>query len=62
MSDDDPYDYLDDEDDEPDNFGFECPAFWVGDESTGGWYCPMQGSEDCDWDCPGPPDPLGDGP
>lgn len=55
MSNDDPYDYLDDEDDPEEDEGFECAAFWVGDEKTGGWYCPIAGTEDCDWDCPGHP-------
>lgn len=55
MSEQDPYDYLDDEDDEPEEFGFECAAFWVGGEKDGYWHCPMAGTEDCDWDCPGHP-------
>jgi hypothetical protein len=45
---DDPYDYIDDEDDEPEEFGFECAAYIV----NGRWYCPIAGTEDCDWDCP----------
>ena len=52
MTPDDPYDYLDDEDDPEEEEGFQCAAFWVGDEKTGGWYCPIAGTEDCDWECP----------
>lgn len=54
---DDPYDYLDDKDDEPEEFGFECAAYWIEGKGGGAghWYCPIQGTEDCDWDCPGLP-------
>lgn len=26
---------------------FDCPAFWEGS----GWFCPKQGSKECDWEC-----------
>jgi hypothetical protein len=37
-------------DDDPDgeDFEFDCPRFWTPE----GWFCPAQGSEDCDWECP----------
>lgn len=28
-------------------FEFDCSAFWDGT----GWFCPMQGTEECDWEC-----------
>lgn len=44
--------YLDHDDDGLDadgNHVFECAAFPV---EGGGLYCPLQGSEECDWECP----------
>lgn len=35
--------------DEDGNFTFECAAFMV----DGRLYCPIAGTEECDWDCPG---------
>lgn len=29
---------------------FECAAYLVG----GRRYCPIAGTEECDWECPGP--------
>lgn len=43
---DDPYDDLDDEYD-PEGPAFECAGFYDG----GKFYCPMWGSEECDWEC-----------
>jgi hypothetical protein len=53
----DPYDYLDDEDAEPEELGFQCEAYWVEGKSEGAgyWHCPIAGTEDCDWHCPGHP-------
>lgn len=34
--------------DEDGNPPFECARFWIKGE---GWYCPMAGSEECDWEC-----------
>lgn len=34
---------------DPDDEDFDCPRFWIEGE---GWFCPAQGSEDCDWECP----------
>jgi hypothetical protein len=51
--DDDRYDpRIDDQDDgldENGNFKFECPRYFIKGE---GWYCPLIGTEECDWDCP----------
>ena len=46
----DPYDEIDDDPDfDPENpFPFECAGF---DDGTG-FYCPLWGSEECDWECP----------
>jgi hypothetical protein len=42
------YPYDDDEpDDDGEDFGFECAAYWTGSE----WHCPLAGTEDCDWEC-----------
>lgn len=30
------------------NFGFECAGF----DDGSGFYCPLWGSEECDWECP----------
>ena len=47
------YDHLDYEQDdgldEDGNIPFECARFWIKGE---GWYCPMAGTEECDWECP----------
>lgn len=47
-------DYHDDLDDDGEDMAFDCPRWWVPDafDGKGGWYCPAQGSEDCDWECP----------
>ena len=46
---DDPSRNHDDSLDENGNFKFECARFWIKSE---GWYCPMAGTEECDWECP----------
>lgn len=43
----DDYDF-DDEDFDPEGPAFECAGFNDGT----GFYCPLWGSEECDWDCP----------
>jgi hypothetical protein len=43
--DDDQHDGLD----EDGNIPFECSRYWIKGE---GWYCPMAGTEECDWECP----------
>lgn len=49
MSEPDDYDPINyDDDDEPEETDFQCAAFLV----DGKWYCPIAGTEDCDWDCP----------
>lgn len=30
-------------------FEFECAGFW---EADGSFYCPLWGTEECDWECP----------
>ena len=44
-----PYDdHIDDcVDDDPDEWKFECAAYWTGTD----WHCPLAGTEDCDWEC-----------
>lgn len=42
------YDDRDDFADDGEDMAFDCPAFWTPE----GWYCPAQGSEECDWECP----------
>lgn len=37
--------------DDDGNFPFDCPRFWVSGKG-GGWYCPLAGTEECDWECP----------
>jgi hypothetical protein len=37
--------------DEDGNIKFECARFWIAGKG-GGWFCPLQGSEECDWECP----------
>jgi hypothetical protein len=43
--------HCDDEDyvDPDDEDDFDCGRYWIKGE---GWFCPKQGSEECDWDCP----------
>ena len=36
--------------DDDGNFPFDCPRFWVSGKG-GGWYCPLAGTEECDWEC-----------
>lgn len=45
-----PRDDFDDDPDDDDGYGFafECAGFMDGDR----FYCPMWGSEECDWECP----------
>lgn len=38
----------DDDDRDPEGPSFECAGF---NDSTG-FYCPLWGSEECDWECP----------
>ncbi|MBP8235634.1 MAG: hypothetical protein KAY22_25400 [Rhizorhabdus sp.] len=40
--------YDDDDDDDPEGLAFECAGFNDGT----GFYCPLWGSEECDWECP----------
>ena len=42
-------DYDDFEDDEDCEFDFECAGFF---EENGRFYCPLWGTEECDWECP----------
>lgn len=44
----DDYEYDDSEQDDGGEPEFDCPRFWTLE----GWFCPAQGSEDCDWECP----------
>jgi hypothetical protein len=37
-----------DDDDDPEGPAFECHGFNDGS----GFYCPLWGSEECDWECP----------
>jgi hypothetical protein len=37
-----------DDDEEDVEITFDCPAFLDG----GHMYCPLAGTEDCDWECP----------
>ena len=43
----------DDCDDDPDDdgygFAFECAGYYPDGKT---FYCPMWGSEECDWECP----------
>lgn len=49
----DNYDIYDDEGHEGEDdgeFDFDCPAYYPpGSKAI---YCPLQGSEDCEWECP----------
>lgn len=43
----------DDMDFDPDEFDPEGPAFECAGYNDGsGFYCPLWGSEECDWECP----------
>lgn len=42
------YHFGPDDDQDEDTNEFDCPPFWTPE----GWFCPAQGSEDCDWECP----------
>lgn len=43
--------YDDDEEDcDPEGPAFECAGYYP--EPAGEFYCPLWGSEDCDWECP----------
>ena len=48
-------DFDETDDDLEDEFGFDCAAFWIDDA----WFCPILGTEECDWECPGLPDEDG---
>lgn len=39
---------LDDDDFDPEGPSFECAGFNDGT----GFYCPLWGTEECDWECP----------
>ena len=39
---------MDEDEDEYVEPEFECAEYWTGSE----WYCPLAGTEECDWDCP----------
>ena len=42
-------DYDDDPDDDGYGFAFECAGYYRNGKT---FYCPMWGSEECDWECP----------
>ena len=44
-------DHYDDDGDEydPEGPAFECAGYYRNDKT---FYCPMWGSEECDWECP----------
>lgn len=44
----DEMDRFDEEDIDPEGPEFECAGFNDGS----GFYCPLWGSEECDWECP----------
>ncbi len=46
-----PDDFYDDDDEEydPEGPAFECAGFY---DDLGQFYCPLWGSEECDWECP----------
>lgn len=39
-----------DDDADPEDLGFECAGYYP--EPAGEFYCPLWGSEECDWECP----------
>lgn len=41
-------DFDDDDDFDPEGPAFECAGF----DDGSGFYCPLWGSEECDWECP----------
>jgi len=43
------YDYDDPDDEGGYEFEFECAGFY---DDSGKFYCPMWGTEECDWECP----------
>jgi len=45
---DDNWDEFDPDEDDGEDLEFDCPRFLTSE----GWYCPAQGSEGCDWECP----------
>jgi len=45
----DDLDYEDDDGD-PEGPAFDCAGYYP--EPAGEFYCPMWGSEECDWECP----------
>lgn len=52
------FDFGDDDGlDEDGNIPFECSAYWISGsrQKKGYWHCPLAGSEECDWECPGHP-------
>ena len=44
----DDYDF--DNEPEDDEFGFDCAGYYP--EPAGEFYCPLWGTEECDWECP----------
>lgn len=44
----DEMDRFDDDDFDPEGPAFECAGY---DDGTG-FYCPLWGTEECDWECP----------
>mgnify|MGYP003426348881 CR=1 FL=1 len=45
----DTFEYDEPDDDEEDGCAFECAGFT---DMLGEFYCPMWGTEECDWECP----------
>lgn len=39
-----------DDDFDPEGPAFECAGYYP--DSAGEFYCPLWGSEECDWECP----------
>lgn len=46
----DDYDDFDDEEYDPEGPAFECAGYYP--EPAGEFYCPLWGTEECDWECP----------
>lgn len=44
------YNDLDDEEFDPEGPEFECAGYYP--EPAGEFYCPLWGTEECDWECP----------
>lgn len=43
-------DFDDDEEFDPEGPEFECAGYYP--EPAGEFYCPLWGTEECDWECP----------